>query len=246
VRARPRGSAGCIGGSGVLCAARRMPGVLHGGCAVGIHLQQRQGRPRRHLLVAPLQRNQRVALGGATGARGRRRARMQCAARRKCWMVVVQWGYCISSIEGGLGGLSSQGLVNGFSVLGGIAGVRGGGALTCSVLTCCVLRAVWLMAFKQWGVTASAAARTALAASPRHAHSRAKRAALGGAASVQEWQGTRGQRAAGPPRGGWFQAVVVWLRQRRGSLSGLFSPRSFGKVSGLRSAATDCAISCCS
>ena len=30
-----------------------------------------------------------------------------------------------------------------------------------------------------------------------------------------------------------------------GSLGGLFSPRSFGKVSGLRSAATDCAISCC-
>mgnify|MGYP007125039153 CR=1 FL=1 len=25
-----------------------------------------------------------------------------------CWMVVVQWGYCISSSEGGLGGLSSQ------------------------------------------------------------------------------------------------------------------------------------------
>ena len=30
-----------------------------------------------------------------------------------------------------------------------------------------------------------------------------------------------------------------------GGLSGLFSPRSFGKVSGLRSAAADCAISRC-
>ena len=68
-----------------------------------------------------------------------------------CWMVVVQWGYCISSSEGGLGGLSSQLLLKRFSVLGGgTAGVQGGGALTSGVL-----RAVWLMAFKQGGYSFS-------------------------------------------------------------------------------------------
>ena len=163
---------------------------------VEIHLRQRQGRPRRPPLVATVQRNQRVALGGAAGARGRRV--LACSVSlAACWMVVVQWGYCISSSEGGLGGLSSQLLLKGFSVLGGTASVQGGGALTSGVQ-----RAVWLMAFKQGGLQLQQ--RRGRPRQPLLAMltQRAKQAALGGAAGVHRWQSTRGQCAAA-----WWMVV---------------------------------------
>ena len=126
-----------------------------------------------------------------------------------CWMVVVQWGYCISSSEGGLGGLSSQLLLKGFSVLGGTASVQGGGALTSGVL-----RAVWLVAFKQGGYSFSSG-EDALGSlsSPCSLKGLSRLRSV----AQQAFIGGRALAGSVPPRGGWlFQAVVVWLWQRRG------------------------------
>ena len=165
---------------------------------VEIHLRQRQGRPRRPPLVATVQRNQRVALGGAAGARGRRvlACSMSLAA---CWMVVVQWGYCISSSEGGLGGLSSQLLLKGFSVLGARWHSKRS-RRRCAHERRAACRVVG--GFQAGGLQLQQ--RRGRPRQPLLAMltQRAEQAALGGAAGVHRWQSTRGQCAAA-----WWMVV---------------------------------------
>ena len=92
VQGAQRAALVAVGAREQRCAVCSMLGVLYVVVVqVEIHLRQRQGRPRRPPLVATVQRNQRVALGGAAGARGRRV--LACSVSlAACWMVVVQWG----------------------------------------------------------------------------------------------------------------------------------------------------------
>ena len=73
---------------------------------------------------------------------------------------------------------------------------------------------------------------------------------LSGLPSVAQQAFKSGRALAGsvPPARRVVDGSKQWwygFGSGEGGFSGLFSPRLFGKVSGLRSAATDCAISRC-
>ena len=119
------------------------------------------------------QRAQCAALGGGTaGFQGRRRARVQCAARRVggVHMVVsMQWGYGFSGVEGGLGCLSAPHAAQRvrWAAHNCAAGVHmGGGVLTCRSLR--VRVPLTASQVKRWECSSvSVAARAASEAPPR-------------------------------------------------------------------------------
>ena len=174
-----------------------MLGVLYGGCASG---DTSSAAARAASAASPRCDRPKESTGGT---RWRSRcsraagARMQRVARR-----MLDGGRAVGVLHQQQRGRPRRpllaALAQEISVLGGgTAGVQGGGALTSGVL-----RAVWLMAFKQGGLQLQQ--RRGRPRQPLLAMltQRAKQAALGGAAGVHRWQSTRGQCAAA-----WWMVV---------------------------------------